>query len=154
MLKLKIALLSCMLVIVVLVMYRLNTGIIKVSLFPEAQSFSWCATRVIEIVEENPILTYRIFNENGTWFKETEKKVALKAPIMEKWLGQNCTLTLDQKLPPPTELPRKLGSIRIKMLNGKVQEFQRYFGGFYTSGDNIWFKSNDWDTALAQLATF
>jgi hypothetical protein len=151
MLKLKIVALSVMLVIVVFAMYSLNTGRIKVGFLPQAQSLSWCATRVIEIVEENPISTYRVFQENGTWFKDG---TALTAPVMEKWLGSNCSLKLDQQLPPPAEMPRELGVVRIKMLNGKVQEFHRFYGGLYTYGDNLWFKSNEWDAALAELATF
>ncbi len=124
------------------------------SFLPEAQSLSWCATRVIEIVEENQIFTYRVFNENGKWIKEAGGRAELTAPIMEKWLGQNCSLTLDENLPAPQELPRKLGNIRIRMVNGKVQEFQRYYGGLYNYGENLWFRSNEWDNALAQLATF
>ena len=154
MLKLKTLLLSSMLVIVLFVMYGLNTGRIKINFLPEAQSLNWCATRVIEIVEENPISTYRVFNENGIWFKESQRRVALTAPIMEKWLGQNCKLKLDQKLNPPLEQPRLLGTVRIKMLNGKTQNFRRYYGGLYSDDQSFWFKSNDWDAALAQLATF
>lgn len=154
MLKLKILLLSATLVIVVFTMYALNTGRMKVGFFPEAQSLSWCATRVMEIVEENPISTYRVFQENGTWFKDSDRKVALTAPLMEKWLGRNCSLQLDQKLDPPKEMPRELGLVRIKLLNGKTQEFRRFYGGLYSYGNNLWFKSNEWDAALAELATF
>jgi len=148
--KVKIVFLSSLLALVV---YALNSGKINFSFLNDPTKINWCATRVIEIGEENSIISYRVFQEGTKWIKESDQRITLTPPAMEKWLGEHCTIKLDQQMAAPTNELEKLGTIRVKLLSGQTFEFERYSGGFHRLGENHWFKSNEWDLALAQLAT-
>ncbi len=153
MLKSKLLLLIGMLGMVLYGMYALNTGRINFSFMEDASKLNWCASRVAEIEEVNPITSYKIFQAGNEWVVDRGVKTVLEKTLMEKWLGEHCTLQLDEIVKSPPPGPSELGWVRVRLVNGQVLEFRRYAEGFHRYGADRWFKSNEWDVALSQLGT-
>lgn len=153
MFKIKLAFLTSMLALVLYGLYSLNTGQIDFSFITDSSKLNWCATRVIEVAEENTVVSYRIFQKNLEWLVQRDNKtITLPKTAMEKWLGEHCQIKLDTKLSAPQTPLERLGLVKVRLLNGQTFVFERFPGGVHRF-EGSWFKSNEWDLALSRLGT-
>jgi hypothetical protein len=156
MLKAKVLLLSGALALVVYLVHSLNTGGLSLILSDSSQ-LDWCHSRVVEIAEKNPVTSYRIYEKGTVWVVDGDRHARLEKTVMEKWLARYCRFPVDSSGASPKGELKPLGTVTVKLLNGENAEFDRFSEGIHRykdgHGGTRWFKSNDWDVALSQLAT-